>query len=102
MQWPDAVSERTKNGELTIDAYANAQLGAEEDVIIEQMRMGANIGHKTDFARLGNYVPERAVHARKPGRREEAQQLDCVKEWKSALKKNSGLKAFFRLCAGLP
>lgn len=74
MQWADAVSERT-NGELTIDVYANAQLGAEEDVI-EQMRMGANIGHNTDFARLGNYVPEvavfnGAVHARKHGRREE-------------------------------
>ena len=48
VQWADAVSERT-NGELTIDVYANAQLGAEEDVI-EQMRMGANIGHNTDFA----------------------------------------------------
>ena len=41
VQWADAVSERT-NGELTIDVYANAQLGAEEDVI-EQMRMGATI-----------------------------------------------------------
>ncbi len=71
VQWADAVSERT-NGELTIDVYANAQLGAEEDVI-EPMRMGANIGHNTECARLGNFVPGGAgfVHARKPGRREE-------------------------------
>ena len=87
-QWADAVSERT-NGELTIDVYANAQLGAEEDVI-EQMRMGANIGHNTDFARLGNYVPEVAVF-NGPYMLEslddvkKAQQLDCVKEWEKRL-----------------
>ena len=56
LNWANAVKERT-NGELTIDVYANAQLGAEEDVL-EQARMGANIGHNTDFARLGNYVTE--------------------------------------------
>ena len=50
VQWADAVSERT-NGELTIDVYANAQLGAEEDVI-EQMRMGANIGHNLSLIHI--------------------------------------------------
>lgn len=95
VQWADAVSERT-NGELTIDVYANAQLGAEEDVI-EQMRMGANIGHNTDFARLGNYVPEVAVF-NGPYMLEslddvkKAQQLDCVKEWEKRLEEEFGLK----------
>lgn len=94
-QHNSAVSERT-NGELTIDVYANAQLGAEEDVI-EQMRMGANIGHNTDFARLGNYVPEVAVF-NGPYMLEslddvkKAQQLDCVKEWEKRLEEEFGLK----------
>ena len=95
VQWADAVSERT-NGELTIDVYANAQLGAEEDVI-EQMRMGANIGHNTDFARLGNYVPEVAVFngpymLESMDDVKKAQQLDCVKEWEKRLEEEFGLK----------
>ena len=93
VQWADAVSERT-NGDLTIDVYANAQLGAEEDVI-EQMRMGANIGHNTDFARLGNYVPEVAVFngpymLESMDDVKKAQQLDCVKEWEKRLEEEFG------------
>ncbi|MDR2588669.1 MAG: C4-dicarboxylate TRAP transporter substrate-binding protein [Spirochaetales bacterium] len=53
-KWAEAVGAATK-GELSIEVYANAQLGNEEDVL-EQIRQGANIGWQTDFARLGSYV----------------------------------------------
>ncbi|MCO4319071.1 C4-dicarboxylate TRAP transporter substrate-binding protein [Phyllobacterium sp. 21LDTY02-6] len=58
-KWADRVFERTKGG-LKIEVFHSAQLGVEED-IIEQIRMGANVGQNTDAARLGNYVPEIAV-----------------------------------------
>lgn len=54
LKWADAVREKT-NGEVSIEIYANSQLGTEEDVI-EQIRQGANMGWQTDFARLGSYV----------------------------------------------
>jgi len=59
LDWAKRVSERT-NGGLTIEVSPSAQLGKEED-IIEQLRMGANIGQNTDSARLGMYVPAIAV-----------------------------------------
>ena len=95
LEWAKAVEERT-NGGLKIDVYANAQLGAEEDVI-EQMRMGANIGHNTDFARLGNYVPEVAVF-NGPYMLESmddvkaVKELECVQEWENRLAEEFGLK----------
>ena len=57
--WADRVFERT-NGGLKIEVFHSGQLGVEED-IIEQVRMGANLGLNTDSARLGNYVPNIAV-----------------------------------------
>jgi len=57
--WAKAVFEKT-NGDLLIEVYPDAQLGVEEDVL-EQMRMGSNIGWQTDPARLGNYVNDIAV-----------------------------------------
>lgn len=57
--WAKAVAEKT-NGDLLIEVYPDAQLGVEEDVL-EQMRMGSNIGWQTDPARLGNYVNDIAV-----------------------------------------
>jgi tripartite ATP-independent transporter DctP family solute receptor len=59
LNWAAAVEERT-NGGLKIEVFHSAQLGKEED-IIEQLRMGANIGQNTDSARLGMYVPAIAV-----------------------------------------
>ena len=61
-KWAAAVSERT-NGNLTIEVFPSAQLGVEED-ILEQIRQGANVGQNTDAARLGQYVPDIAVHER--------------------------------------
>lgn len=95
LDWADAVAERT-DGHLKIEVYANAQLGAEEDVI-EQMRMGANIGHNTDFARLGNYVPEVAVFngpymLESMDEVKAVKELDCVKEWENRLAEEFGLK----------
>ena len=95
LEWSSAVSDRT-GGDLVIDVYANAQLGAEEDVI-EQMRMGANIGHNTDSARLGNYVPEIAVF-NGPYMLESieevraANDLEVVQNWLTKLEKEFGLK----------
>ncbi len=95
LAWAEAVSQRT-NGDLVIDVYANAQLGAEEDVI-EQMRMGANIGHNTDSARLGNYVPEIAVFngpymLESIDEVKAAKGLDVVQGWLTKLEKDFGLK----------
>lgn len=59
LNWAEAVKERT-DGNLVIEVFHSAQLGVEED-IIEQIRMGANVGQNTDAARLGNYVKEIAV-----------------------------------------
>jgi len=59
LNWAERVRERT-NGGLTIEVSPSAQLGREED-IIEQLRMGANLGQNTDSARLGMYVPHIAV-----------------------------------------
>lgn len=59
LKWAEKVAERT-NGNLIIEVYPSSQLGVEEDVL-EQIRQGANIGHNTDAARLGMYVPDIAV-----------------------------------------
>jgi tripartite ATP-independent transporter DctP family solute receptor len=59
LKWSAAVDERT-GGKLKIEVFHSAQLGVEED-IIEQIRMGANVGQNTDSARMGNYIPGIAV-----------------------------------------
>ncbi|MBT9134715.1 MAG: Sialic acid-binding periplasmic protein SiaP [Firmicutes bacterium] len=59
LKWAQRVNERSR-GRLTIEVSHSAALGREED-IIEQLRMGANIGQNTDSARLGMYVPGIAV-----------------------------------------
>lgn len=59
LKWAERVNERSR-GRLTIEVSHSAALGREED-IIEQLRMGANIGQNTDSARLGMYVPGIAV-----------------------------------------
>ena len=56
LEWAKAVSQRT-DGNLKIEVYPSAQLGVEEDVL-EQIRLGSNVGWQTDPARLGNYVKE--------------------------------------------
>lgn len=58
-KWGKAVAEKT-DGNLMIEVFPSAQLGVEEDVL-EQMRMGSNVGWQTDPARLGNYVNEFSV-----------------------------------------
>lgn len=59
LKWSEAVSERT-GGKMKVEVFHSAQLGVEED-IIEQIRMGANVGQNTDSARMGNYIPGVAV-----------------------------------------
>lgn len=59
VKWSEAVSEKT-GGKLKVEVFHSAQLEVEED-IIEQIRMGANVGQNTDSARMGNYVPGIAV-----------------------------------------
>jgi len=59
LKWAQRVNERSR-GRLTIEVSHSAALGREED-IIEQLRMGANIGQNTDSARLGMNVPGIAV-----------------------------------------
>jgi TRAP-type C4-dicarboxylate transport system substrate-binding protein len=52
VKWSEAVSKKT-GGKLKVEVFHSAQLGVEED-IIEQIRMGANVGQNTDSARMGN------------------------------------------------
>jgi C4-dicarboxylate-binding protein DctP len=59
VKWSEAVAERS-GGNLKVEVFHSAQLGVEED-IIEQIRMGANVGQNTDSARMGNYIPGIAV-----------------------------------------
>ena len=59
VRWSEAVAEKT-DGKLKVEVFHSAQLGVEED-IIEQIRMGANVGQNTDSARMGNYIPGIAV-----------------------------------------
>lgn len=93
--WAERVAERT-DGNLVIEVFHSAQLGVEED-IIEQMRMGANVGQNTDAARLGNYVPELAV-VNGPyfvDTLEEAfavGDLGIIKQWEDKLAAETGLK----------
>jgi TRAP-type C4-dicarboxylate transport system substrate-binding protein len=57
--WAEKVLAAT-NGGISIDVFANSQLGVEEDVL-EQIRQGTNIGWQTDFARAGSYIREMGV-----------------------------------------
>jgi TRAP-type C4-dicarboxylate transport system substrate-binding protein len=57
--WAEKVLAAT-NGGLSIDVFANSQLGIEEDVL-EQIRQGSSIGWQTDFARAGSYIREMGV-----------------------------------------
>ena len=94
-KWADAVAQRT-NGNFRIEVYPSAQLGVEED-ILEQIRMGANVGQNTDAARLGQYVPAIAV-MNAPyfvDNLEEVQKIadtPSFKEWKEELEKKQGFK----------
>lgn len=95
LDWAEAVAERTDDG-LIIAVYANAGLGAEEDVL-EQMRMGGNVGHNTDFARLGNYVPELAVFngpymLENMDEVKAVRELDCFQEWEERLANEFGIR----------
>jgi len=58
-KWAAEVSAKTQ-GNLTVEVFHSAQLGVEED-IIEQIKLGSNVGQNTDSARLGNYVKDIAV-----------------------------------------
>ena len=59
LRWAEAA-RAASNGRLNIEVFPSAVLGLEEDVL-EQIRQGANMGWKTDFARLGSYVRELSV-----------------------------------------
>jgi TRAP-type C4-dicarboxylate transport system substrate-binding protein len=95
LNWAEKVKERT-DGNLVIEVFHSAQLGVEED-IIEQIRMGANVGQNTDAARLGNYVKELAV-VNGPyfvDTLDEAFQigdLEIVKGWEDRLATETGIR----------
>lgn len=54
-----AVKNRTE-GNLIVNIFPSSQLGSEED-IIEQAKLGANVGTITDNGRLSEYVRELGV-----------------------------------------
>lgn len=95
VNWAKRVEERTKGG-LQIQVFPSAQLGLEED-IIEQLKMGVNVGQNTDSARLGMYVPEIAV-MNAPYFVESLEEvmklssLPLVKKWEKELEDKHGIK----------
>jgi len=54
-----AVQERTQ-GNVQVHIFTSSQLGSDEDVI-EQARVGANVGVMTEPGRLSAYVPDFAI-----------------------------------------
>lgn len=104
LKWAERVKERT-NGNLTIEIYPSAQLGVEEDVL-EQIRQGANIGHNTDAARLGMYVPDIAVmngpyFIDNLDDMVKLSDTASMKEWKKELEESQGFKILsFYWCQG--
>ena len=104
LKWAEKVKERT-NGHVIIEVYPSAQLGVEEDVL-EQIRQGANIGHNTDAARLGMYVPAIAV-MNGPYFLDNVDDIvklndtPSMKEWKAQLEESQGFKILsFYWCQG--
>ena len=57
----DNVHKRT-NGEVEIQIFPNSQLGSDEDVI-EQARIGNNVGVVTDFGRISAYNKDFGIFA---------------------------------------
>ena len=95
LKWAERVAQRT-NGGLKIEVFHSAQLGVEED-IIEQIRLGANLGQNTDSARLGNYIPGIAVmngpyFAESMEDVEKLSQSPTVQKWLDELATQHGLK----------
>lgn len=95
VNWAKRVNERTKGG-LQIQVFHSGQLGIEED-IIEQLKMGVNVGQNTDAARLGMYVPDMAV-MNAPYFVETLEDvmklnsLPLVKKWEKELEDRHGIK----------
>ncbi len=95
LKWAEAVDKRTKGG-LKVEVYPSAQLGVEED-ILEQIRMGSNVGQNTDAARLGQYVPDIAV-MNAPYFVESLEEVQKIaetpsfKSWKAELERKQGFK----------
>lgn len=52
--------EKRTDGKLIINIFPSSQLGSEED-IIEQAKLGANVGTITDSGRLSQYVKELGI-----------------------------------------
>jgi tripartite ATP-independent transporter DctP family solute receptor len=95
LNWAKRVNERT-NGGLQIQVFHSAQLGVEED-IIEQLKMGANVGQNTDSARLGMYVPEIAVmnapyFVETIDEVAKLNNLPSIKKWQKELEDKHGIK----------
>lgn len=55
-RFADAVMERT-GGDLSVEVFPNGQLGQDED-LMEQALLGANVAFNTDAGRLGERVQE--------------------------------------------
>lgn len=95
--WAEAVNKRT-GGDVEIQVFHSAQLGAEEDVI-EQMRMGAPLGQASDPARMGNYVREFSVmnlpyFVDTLEEIEKLYSLPAIKEWQRRLEDEQGIHIF--------
>ncbi|MEO8411377.1 MAG: C4-dicarboxylate TRAP transporter substrate-binding protein [Propionivibrio sp.] len=89
-----AVEERTK-GDMKVDVFPNAQLGQDED-LMEQALLGANVAFNTDAGRLGQRVPAMGIILAPyvfsdPKQAEKLYASDLYKGWVKELEEKHGL-----------
>ena len=93
-RFADAVEERT-DGDMKVDVFPNAQLGQDED-LMEQALLGANVAFNTDAGRLGQRVPEFGIVLApyvfdSPQQAPKLYESDLYKGWLKQLEDEHGL-----------
>lgn len=93
-RFADAVGERT-GGDIKVEVFPNAQLGQDED-LMEQALLGANVAFNTDAGRLGQRVPEFGIVLApyvfdSPKQAPKLYESDLYKGWLKQLEDDHGL-----------
>ena len=93
-RFADAVEKRT-DGDMAVEVFPNAQLGQDED-LMEQALLGANVAFNTDAGRLGQRVPEVGIVLapyvfENPQQALKLYESDLYKGWMKQLEDDHGL-----------
>ncbi len=92
VKWGERVAART-SGQVSIEVYANAQLGVSGEDLMEQQRQGSNLAYNADAGRVAQFVPEFAAIAAPYVIENYEQlaalpQLPCIQAWTRQLEQN--------------